>query len=271
MKPLNGKIALVTGGSGRVGGGVAQGLGEAGATVYLTARTLFSLEEAVKEVEAVGGIAFPIQCDHKNDREVKKVFEHIKEKQGRLDVLVNSVWGGYMHLRKEGKDAMTCAKGDPNFVESYKWDDPFWKQPIELWDSMFDVGVRSTYVSSLFAAPIMVAQKEGLIVNLTIIAASTAKNTAYAASHVVIGHLTSSLASQLKAHNVVVVSVYPGAVFPKEKNVPNSESPLFVGRSIAALAADPQIVEKSGNSFGTGKIAEEYRFTDIDGSKGTQW
>jgi NAD(P)-dependent dehydrogenase (short-subunit alcohol dehydrogenase family) len=116
-KTLKDRVALVTGGSGRVGGGVAEGLAEAVATVYFTARTLNqtsktpgtvgSLDETAERINQIGGKAFPIQCDHTNDVQVRDVFRSIERAQGRLDILVNAVWGGYKHLRAEGKDRMT--------------------------------------------------------------------------------------------------------------------------------------------------------------------
>jgi dehydrogenase/reductase SDR family member 1 len=122
MKQLDGKIALVTGGTRNVGKGIAIALGEAGATVYVTGRSI--TEKDVKGITAAGGKGIAIKCDHENDAEVKKVFEYIKEKEGKLDILVNNAWGGYNRLRNRSS------------FKGFKWKEVFWKQPLELWDGM---------------------------------------------------------------------------------------------------------------------------------------
>jgi NAD(P)-dependent dehydrogenase (short-subunit alcohol dehydrogenase family) len=166
---------------------------------------------------------------------------------------------------------MTSGSEDANFVEQYSWDDPFWTQPIEVWDSMMTQGSRSAYVSSLFAAREMTNQESGLIVNITIVSPATAKNLAYASSHVVVNHLTQAMSSSLRPHGVTVVSLYPGNVFPENENRENAESSIFVGRAVAALATDSKVFERTGNCLGTGQLSKEYEFTDLDGSNGTDW
>jgi len=265
-RALEGKVALVTGGSGRVGGGVAEGLAEAGAEVYLTARTLKrservlgstgSLEETVERIQAAGGKARPIQCDHTDDHEVRRAFERIVQTQGKLDILVNAVWGGYREMRAarfRGEDTIEAPEDDPNPVLRYSvWASDFWEQPIGLWDAMVNQGARATYVARAFAARQMVKQGSGVIANITVIGPEGARNVVYGSSHVVVGYLTRAMADRLKPHGVSVVSVYPGNVFPREldeaerRAVPadltgNSETPLFVGRAIAVLAADPEL------------------------------
>lgn len=271
---LQGKVALVTGASHRagVGQGAAMGLGEAGAVVYITALTLKegdnaypgSLETTARLIEELGGEAVAIQCDHRDDDEVKAVFAHIRREHGCLDVLVNSVWGGYDHLRQAWPEPMAGNPDDANFVAGYRWEDPFWKQPLSPWDEMFVTGVRSTYVSSVFAAVLMAEHGTGLIVN-----ASTVEdaNLVYSAAHSKVDYLTRGMARQLRPCGVAVVSLYPGMVIPKEDGVAGPESPLFVGRAVAALASDASVMEKSGTTLSTKVLAREYDFTDTDGTQ----
>src|SRR5215207_2751426 len=158
---LKGQVALVTGASRGVGKGVALALGAAGATVYIIGRTInegetpFPLAGAItstaEEVTRAGGKGIAVRCDHRNDDEVRAVFEQIKSEQGRLDILVNNVWGGY-----EGFHDGNAFKSGPNF----------WQKPIAFWDENM-MGVRATYVASVLAAPMMVEAGRGLIVNIS--------------------------------------------------------------------------------------------------------
>lgn len=265
-------VALVTGASHRagVGKGAALDLAELGATVYITARTLKqednpnypgSLRTTSEQVKELGGRAVPIRCDHTDDRQVKSVFRRILKEEGRLDVLANCVWGGYDRLRATGGKPMRSDRQDANYVKTYTWNDPFWKQPISMWDEMFITGVRSTYVSSVLAAAIMADQRSGLIVNPSL---SSNINVPYGASHHTIDYLTESMAAQLKEYRVTVVSLYPGLVIEKEDNRPDSESPLFVGRAVAALASDRKALSKTGKVWRTRDLAREYGFKDVD-------
>src|SRR6185295_3717096 len=129
MSKLDGRVALVTGGSRGVGRGTAHALAEAGATVYVTGRT-------VEEARLTGG-CIPLPCDHTNDQEVEAVFERIAGEHDRLDILVNNAWAGYENMVEDGQ---------------FTWGQPFWKQPLWRWDAMFDSGVRAAYVSSCHAA-----------------------------------------------------------------------------------------------------------------------
>ena len=166
MPSLAGRIALVTGASRGVGKGIALGLGEAGATVYVTGRTEEpgkgavpvegTIYQTAEEVTAQGGHGIAVRCDHRNDEQVKALFNRIQAEHGRLDILVNNIWGGYEHFND----------GTKHWLEK-----GFWTAPIERWDKSFDAGVRAHYVASVLAAPIMIAQKSGLIVNISFVAA----------------------------------------------------------------------------------------------------
>lgn len=251
MKNLNGKVALVTGASRGVGKGVALGLAEAGATVYATGRTV------AKEAFATDGTVIPVRCDHLHDSEVEAVFRQITDEQDRLDILVNNVWGGYENMVENGE---------------FTWMLPFWQQPLWRWDAMFAAGVRAHYVAGAHAARIMVAQQSGLIVNISFWAAQKhIGNVAYGVSKAATDKMTADMAHELREHNVAAVSLYPGLVRTEKVmeaaaflDMSNSESPQFIGRAVAALAADSNIMQKSGQTLVAAGVAQEYGFADID-------
>lgn len=255
MSALKGKIALVTGGSRNVGKGIALGLGEAGATVYITGRTI--TDKVAADITALGGRGIAIQCDHTDDNQVKAVFDQIKQREGKLDILVNNAWGGYKRLRKR--------KAYPG----YKWKDPFWKQPLDLWDDMFTVGVRSNYVASVYAASMMLEQRYGLIVNISFYAGQKYYgNIPYGVSKTAVDRLAKDMAEELKPYNVASLSLYPGHVINQKKTAnPKRESAQFVGRAVAALASDPEIMKKSGQIVIAAELGKEYGFLDVDGTQ----
>ena len=268
MASMKGKVAVVTGASRGVGKGIALGLGEARATVYVTGRsseekqdveklggTVFSTAEAVT---AIGGKGIAIQCDHRDDAQVEAAFKQIVKESKRIDILVNNAWGGYEKMR-EGR-AFTYFK-------------PFWEQPFWRWDAMFDAGVRAAYTSSALAARMMTKKKSGLIVNISFWSAQVyMNNTQYGVSKAAVDKMTEYMAHELKKYKVAVVSLYPGLVrtesvmrASKHFDMSNSESPQFIGRVVAALANDPNIMKKSGQVLVAAQEALEYGIKDIDG------
>ncbi len=269
MKTLKGKIALVTGASRGIGKGIALGLGENGATVYVTGRTKEgttgvqglegSIQETANEINEGNGIGVALHCDHTDDNRVKEVFDDILEKEQRIDILVNNVWGGY--------ECMFDDRGE------YIWEKSFWEQPIEQWDLMFAAGVRAHYVSSRYAAKIMVKQKHGLIVNLSHWAARKFNgNVCYGISKAATDKLTSDTAHDLLSDNIAVISLYPGLVRTERVmraaeflDLSNSESPQYLGRVIAAMYKDPSLLKKSGNPFIAAQLGLAYGISDIDG------
>jgi dehydrogenase/reductase SDR family member 1 len=269
MKTLKGKIALVTGASRGIGKGIALGLGENGATVYVTGRTTAggtgvqglegSIDECAEAINEIGGIGFALRCDHTDDSEAKEIFDRIWEKEQRLDILVNNVWGGY-----------ECMFNDHG---EYIWEKPFWEQPIEQWELMFSAGVRAHYIASRHAAEIMAKQKHGLIVNLSHWAARKySGNVCYGISKAATDKLTSDSAHDLQLFNVSVISLYPGLVRTERVmraseflDLSNSESPQYIGRVIAALFTDPALMGKSGNTFVAAQLGSKYGISDIDG------
>ena len=203
--PLEGKVALVTGTSRGVGKGIALGLGEAGATVYITARTTAEGTSAAKlpgtihataaEVDAIGGHGIAIQCDHRDDAQVSQVFGTIASAYGRLDILVNNVRGGYEHY-----------SDSTNFFQ----ETGFWTMPLSRWDSMFDAGVRAQYTASALAVPMMGAG--GLIVNLSFFAASRSdRGVIYRTAKRASDHMAACMAFELQDLGIAAVSLYPGS------------------------------------------------------------
>ena len=253
MKPLKNKIALVTGGTKNVGKGIALALGEAGATVYVTGRSIS--DKDVNGITKAGGKGIAVVCNHENDYEVKSVFELIGKKEGKLDILVNNAWAGYNRLRNR------------KLYPYFKWKSSFWEQPIELWQEMFNVGVRSNYVSSFYATEILLRQGYGLIVNISFYASRKYYgNVIYGTAKAAVDKMTMDMSEELKKHKVACVSLYPGYIDDKKK-APNTkkETSKFVGRAIAALASDKNIIKKTGQILVAAELAKEYEFTDIDG------
>ena len=270
MANLNGKVAVVTGASRGVGKGVALALGEAGATVYVTGRTIKdktdveklggTVFETAEAVTAMGGKGIAMPCDHREDAQVEEVFKQVAKKSKRIDILVNNAWGGYENMR-EGR-TLTFFK-------------PFWEQPFWRWDAMFDAGVRAAYTASAFAARMMIKKKSGLIVNISFWSAQVyMNNTSYGVSKAAVDKMTEYMAHELKKFNVAVVSLYPGLVRTesvmrnaKHFDMSNSESPQYIGRVIAALAGDPNVMKKSGQVLVAAALAKEYQLKDIDGTE----
>jgi NAD(P)-dependent dehydrogenase (short-subunit alcohol dehydrogenase family) len=268
MPDLKGTVALVTGASRGVGKGVALGLGEAGATVYVTGRTAEegqavggmpgSLHETAAEVDRLGGQGIAIHCDHLDDEQVRALVERIAREHGRLDILVNNVWGGYEHFYD--RTEFWLERG-------------FWTTPIARWDKMFLAGVRAHYVASALAAPLMVERRGGLIVNISFFAAQRDdRGVAYGTAKAADDQMARCMAHELREHNVAAVSLYPGLVRTESVlraaehfDMSNSESPQFIGRAVAALAADPEIMRKSGQVLVAAQVALDYGFADIDG------
>ena len=259
------RVAIVTGASRGIGRGIALGLGEAGWTVYLTARTIRdgdsarpgSITKTANEVTRAGGRGIPVPCDHRIDTETAAVFGRVDDEQGRLDLLVNNA------------TSYTTDVGPPE-------DAPFWELPIEIWDLMHTVGLRSHYVASILAARLMVPQRRGLIVNVS--SGGAVKYTGNVSYNVVkagVDMLTLSTAHELRQHNITVASLWPRLtgtegvtsnpdLFP---DLSKAWSPEFSGRAVAALAVDPEVIKKTGLALDIGAVAEEYGFTDFDGRR----
>jgi dehydrogenase/reductase SDR family member 1 len=204
MDTLKNKVVLVTGASRGVGKGIARGLGEAGAIVYITGRTEngetlpdfikgCSIYQTAEEVNRLGGVGIAHKCDHANDGEVDLLFQRILTEQGRLDVLVNNAWGGSLHA-----------------MQSYFYNTPFWEQPVALWDDNYLVGLRSDYYASRLAAQIMVKQKNGLIVNISYYGGRHYfNNVAYGVNKAAIDRLSADMAYDI-SHKLMFFIVRQG-------------------------------------------------------------
>jgi dehydrogenase/reductase SDR family member 1 len=262
-KALAGQVAVVTGASRGVGKGIALGLGEAGATVYVTGRTDGSetksslpgtIGETAQQVDELGGRGIAVRCDHADDADVKALFERVKAEQGGIDILVNNVF----------------AVPDGKLVA------PFWELPIEQWDVMHRVGLRSHYVASWYAVPMMIAKKSGLVVNVSSFGAKIqAVNVAYGVGKAGVDRMTRDMGRELKDHGVTVVALWPGIVRTERLlaerdrvgfDPTNGESPTLSGRAVAAIAADPNRLAKTSQAHVVAELAKEYAFTDVDGS-----
>ncbi len=251
MVNLDGRIAVVTGGTRGVGLGVARELGKCGARVFVTGRSAADREPTAERVTGV-------RCDHRDDAQVDAAFGWIASQAGAIDILVNNVWGGYEGMVENG---------------AFTWSKPFWEQPLWRWDAMFSAGVRAHYRASQFAAPGMIGRGRGLIVNISFWAAQKhTGNVAYGVSKAATDKMTADMAHELRPHGVAVVSLYPGLVRTEKVmeaaaylDLSNSESPGFIGRAVASLAADPEVMRHSGRVLVAAALAREYGFQDVDG------
>jgi dehydrogenase/reductase SDR family protein 1 len=269
--PLTGRIALVTGASRGIGKGVALGLGEAGATVYVTGRSLTasedargSLEQTAAEVEARGGVAVAVRCDHRDDGQVEAVFARVRADHGRLDLLVNNVMSTpQRHELPPGAQS--------------QWDlHPFWEVPISVWDAFHLVGLRSHYVASVFAAPLLITNGAGLIVSISAPGAERyVGNVAYGVGKAAIEKLSADMAEELRPHSVASVTLWPGFTRTEDvlaqpdvyPDLSATVSQPFAGRAVAALAADPAVMERTGQRLRASDLALEYGFSDADSSE----
>ncbi len=245
------KVALVTGATRGVGKGVARSLAAAGFSVYATGRS------AARADFDPGVVA--IACDSTDDRATAQVFERIRSERGRLDVLVNSAWGGYEQMVEDGQ---------------FTWPAPFWQQPLWRWEAMVTVGVRGALVASQHAARLMVPARRGLIVHLSSWAAQKyIGNVLYGVAKAAIDKLAADMAHELTSHGVTVVSMYPGLVRTEAVlqagafDLSNSESPEFIGRTVAALSTDTEALQRTGQVVVAAALAREYGVTDVDGKQ----
>ena len=273
---LNGKVALVTGASRGIGKGIAIALGEAGALVYITGRNVNqtnsmetisgSLLETKAAVEEAGGICIAVPVDHSDDQQIKSLFEQIdREQNGQLDLLVNNAYSGVRSL--------IAAKGKP-----------FWESDINLWDACNQVGLRSHYIASHWAVKMMTQRKQGLIVTISSWGGlAPIFGVAYGTGKSACDRLAADMAIELKPFNVASISLWPGIVGTEQfhqladGNIDGTESnfgvaaiadkfnwetPLFVGRVIATLCNDPDMMRRTGKVQIAAELAARYRIVD---------
>ncbi|MFZ3592197.1 SDR family oxidoreductase [Streptomyces sp. BH104] len=276
-RALAGKVALVAGGTRGGGRGIAVELGAAGATVYVTGRSSTAgrsdmgrpetIEETAEMVTAAGGLGIPVRTDHSRPDEVRALADRIAaEQDGQLDILVNSVWGG-----------------DP----LADWEHPLWEQDLDTGLQLLRQAVETHVITSRFALPLMVARGSGLVVEVT--DGNTARYRGsffYDLAKSAVIRLAVAQAAELTTHGIAAVAITPGFLrseamlegfgvteanwrdgAAKDPNFARSETPTYLGRAVAALAADPNIMDKSGQALATWGLYKEYGFTDADGSQ----
>lgn len=283
-RPLQQCVAVVTGASRGAGRGIAIELGAAGATVYVTGRSTRaapstayaqllalsdlralpgSIDDTAEAVDAAGGRGIAVRCDHGDEAEVRQLFERVQAEQGRIDLLVNNAWGGH-----ESFDGV--------------FDAPFWSHPLSHWDAMMDRGVRHHLLAARFAAPRMVEQRRGLIVATTFWDRDRylRGNLFYDLAKSAINRLAFGIAEELRPHGVASLALSPGwmrtefvlaghhsdeAHWQDAPSLARTESPRYLGRAVAALAADREVLARSGQVLRVADLAREYGFTDVDG------
>ena len=274
-KPLDGKIAVVAGATRGAGRAIAIKLGEAGATVYATGRSVRgnpsplgrpeTIEETAEKVTAAGGTGIHVRVDHTDEAQVKRLFERIRDEQnGQLDIVVNDVWGGEKYV---------------------EWGKGFWEASLDNGLFLHRQAVHSHMITSYYAAPIMVERKQGLIVEITDgVGYHYRGNLYYSMAKIGVSHLAQAMASDLKPYGVTALSVTPGFLrseemlehfgvteenwrdaAAKEIHFLQSETPFFVGQAVAALASDPDVMQKSGQLLSSWGLSDEYGFADVDG------
>ena len=272
MERLTGQVAVVTGATRGAGLGIARVLGEQGATVYVTGRSVRgapavpeypgSIEDAADQVSARGGRGIPVRCDHTDEQSVIELFERVQAGHGRLDVLVCNAWAGYMP-----------------YPEHNKWfDQPFWEQSMERWDGMFTGGLRAHLMTARYGVPLMLPASSGLVIFTTFtMGRKYLGNVFYDVAKNGICRAAEVLAGELEDHEIAVLALTPGWVLAERmtgltpRQRAQTESVEYIGRAVAALAADPGVMRRSGQALAVGNLAREYGFTDVDGRQPTAY
>jgi NAD(P)-dependent dehydrogenase (short-subunit alcohol dehydrogenase family) len=282
---LNDKVALVAGATRGAGRGTAIALGEAGATVYCTGRSTRrqrseydraeTIEETAELVTAAGGTGIAVAVDHLQAEQVQALVRRIDEEQGGLDVLVNDIWGG---------------------EKLAEWDTPLWEHDLQGGLRMLRLAIDTHLITSHFALPLLIRRPGGLVVEMTdgtqeYNAVNYRLSAFYDLAKTSVLRLAFAQGRELAPHGCTAVALTPGWLRSemmleiygvteetwREATVGNphfmaiSESPRFVGRAVAALAADPDLHARNGGSFSSGGLAREYGFTDVDGSQPDCW
>jgi NAD(P)-dependent dehydrogenase (short-subunit alcohol dehydrogenase family) len=274
MNPLTGKVAVVAGATRGAGRGIACMLGEAGAIVYCTGRSIRgrpatgnrpeTIEETAERVTSRGGVGIPVQVDHTQPGQVQALFARVEKEQKRLDILVNDVWGG---------------------GELTEWGKPFWELSLDKGLLMLQRAVHSHIITSRYAVPLMIETGQGLVVEITDGDSFWYRgNLFYDLVKTSVIRLAFAMARELHKRKITSVALTPGFLrseamlerfgvseetwregAKKDPHFMASETPCYVGRAVAALASDPQVSRKSGRVFSSWELASEYGFTDVDG------
>lgn len=284
MTNLNGKVALVAGATRGAGRGIAVELGAAGATVYVTGRTTRAqrseynrpetIEETAELVNQAGGKGIAVQVDHLDPDQVQTLIERIEREQGRLDILVNDIWGGeYM----------------------VEWNVPVWEHSLQGGFRILRLAIDTHIITSHYALPLLIRNKNGLVVEMTDGTAEYNRTNYrlspfYDLAKTSVTRMAQSLAHELRPHQCTAVSLTPGwmrseimlehygvtednwrEATAKEPHFVISETPRFVGRAVTALAGDSEVARWNGQSLSSGQLAQVYGFHDLDGSQPDCW
>ncbi|GAA2215149.1 SDR family oxidoreductase [Nonomuraea monospora] len=284
MNNLKDKVALVAGGTRGAGRGIAVELGAAGATVYVTGRTTHgspseynrpeTIEETAELVTAAGGVGIPVQVDHLEREQVRALVDRIDRDHGRLDLLVNDIWGGELLVQ---------------------WETPLWKHDLDAGLRLLRLAIDTHIITSHYALPLLIRRPGGLVVEMT--DGTKEYNDDNYRDSFFYDHAKSSVirlgfaqAHELRAYGCAAVTLTPGWLrselmldhygvrednwrdaAAREPHFVISETPRYVGRAVAALAVDPDVMRWSGQSVSGGRLAREYGFTDVDGSQPDCW
>jgi NAD(P)-dependent dehydrogenase (short-subunit alcohol dehydrogenase family) len=285
MDELKGKVALVAGASRAAGRAIAVELGRLGATVYATGRTTRAqrsemnrpetIEETAELVTAAGGEGIAVQVDHLEPEQVRALVERVDRDHGRLDVLVNDVWGGDVYL---------------------KFGQKLWEHSLDGGLRMLRLGIDTHAITSHFALPLLIRRPGGLVIEMT--DGTTEYNANYRAEagffydlvKVSVQRMALAQSVELRPYGGTAVALTPGWLrseamldafgvteanwrdaTDKQPHFVIAESPMFVGRAAAALAADPDVSRWTGQSLSSGQLAKVYDFTDVDGSRPDAW
>ncbi|GAA2074292.1 SDR family oxidoreductase [Actinomadura alba] len=283
-KALTGRVALVAGATRGAGRGIAVELGAAGATVYVTGRSTRercsemnraeTIEETAELVTAAGGTGIAVAVDHLESEQVRALVERIDREQGRLDVLVNNIWGGEL---------------------LFSWDQKLWEHSLEKGLRILRLAIDTHIITSHHALPLMIRNPGGLVVEITdgtadYNAANYRISFFYDLAKSSVNRMAFAQAKELGAHGATAVSLTPGWLrseimleaygvteanwrdaLDRQPHFAISETPGFVGRAVAALAADPEVARWNGRSLSSGGLAQVYGFTDVDGSRPDAW
>ncbi len=268
MSGLIDRVALVTGASRGIGLGIALELGAAGATVYVTGRSRAggsttddlpgTIDDTARRVTESGGSGIAVECDHTDDRAVEALAERIRTERGRLDILVNNVWGGYEAY-------------DPKLFTM-----PVHEQPVWRWDKMMETGVRAHYTTTRAVLPLMLDAERPLIVNISYGEEGRfLGDVQYDVVKAADTRLAFALAGALDSRGVTALTVFPGFTRTErvqrgasEEELAGTHSARFVGRAVVALATDPEVGGRSGDAFTVAELAADYGFDDVDDDLG---
>ncbi len=268
---LANRVCLVAGASRGLGRGIARALGEAGATVVVTGRSSEAgprtdhrpetFEDTAREVEAAGGKGHPYRCDHTQEREVDQLVSWCLRRFGRLDGVVDAVWGG-----NEGYDG-------ERYPDGSAFGAPFWRRPVARLGQSFESGVYAQLLLARAVAPAMVQARKGLIVTVGFdTSAGYLGDVVYDLAQAAMNRLTLAMGQELKPFGVTALGLSPGRVATERVRdaglaMAAFETPAYAGRAVAALLADPAVARHAGQVLSVADLAREHGFTDRDGSR----